>query len=77
METIYSWEPLFQAAVLETDDGKLPKLIEEARTAINLRFRELGLDGNNPAEQHALQKALDGLKILQEERCQAADLNKP
>ncbi len=74
--TNYAWERLYQAAILETDNAKLPQLIERARTTINARLGELALNGDNSAEQQAMELALQALKIVQRERCQAADSSK-
>ena len=75
MNMKYAWEPSYQAVVLETDDGKLPKLIEETRSALNLRLQELS-NGAGPEERLAVEQALRALKVLLQERCQAADFNK-
>ena len=74
MEANYAWEQLYKAAVLETDNGKLPQLIDQARTAINARVRELSLDGNNPSELQALEQALQALKVVHQERCSGSGL---
>jgi hypothetical protein len=76
MNSPYGWEPLYRSAVLETDDVKLRNLIDEARMAINVRFRELVLDGFNAEERQAIEHALHGLKVLREERCQPSVANK-
>ena len=74
METNHTWEQLYKAAVLETDNGKLPQLIDQARTAINARVKELSMDGNNPSELQALEQALQSLKVVHQERCSGSGL---
>jgi hypothetical protein len=76
VETTYAWELLYQAAILETDDTKLPKLLEQARGAIDFRLREVASNGDSPEEKQALEQALRALKVLRKERCHAADSSK-
>jgi hypothetical protein len=59
-------EPLYMAAVLETDDGNLPHRIAAARAAMDARLHRLGKNG--VGERLAIMSSLHGLKILREER---------
>ena len=68
-ETQYGWEEHYLAAILETDNTKLPEQIGKAHAAIASRQQELALNhGGTPDEQHALRDALKRLGILRKER---------
>ena|ERR1700730_7264581 len=59
MKADYVWEQLVKAAALETDDEKLPKLIQAAKAAIDDRLHELQSDnGGAPDERQAISDAL-------------------
>ena len=65
-ETLRSWRGLYNAALFETDESKLPLRIEEARQALIFRSRELfaaspNFDGEVEAVEDALY-ALHGLE---------------
>jgi hypothetical protein len=78
MRADYDWERAYIDAVLETDDSKLSNRIENARKAMNLRFRELVQIGGNAEQRQAITEAFQLLKTLREERIkspQAADVN--
>ena len=65
----YSWKKHYLAAVLETDNAKLPKRVDNAHAAIDRRRQELDSDhGGTPDEQLALNRALHGLTVLKKER---------
>ena len=65
----YSWKEHYLAAVLETDNAKLPKRVDNAHAAIDRRRQELDSDhGGTPDEQLALNRALHGLTVLKKER---------
>jgi len=57
------WQVLYQDAVFEFDDAKLPKRILEARCAIRERAEEIFTD---PSERHLLDNALQTLRTLEE-----------
>jgi len=58
---------LYDVAILETDDKKLPSCLE-ANAAVNNRFTEMQADRNSPPEElDAIADALHGLKVLQAE----------
>lgn len=61
-----SWKQHYQAALLETDPGKLPRRIADAHTAINLRIKELSSDPSCE-EYSSLVSALRFLCILEKE----------
>jgi hypothetical protein len=66
--TTFSWQHLYEAAILETNRGKLPRLIQSAHSAIHARLDQLGEDnGDSMAERQAIADALAGLRILREE----------
>jgi len=78
MRADYGWERAYRETILETDDSKLPGRIEDAKKAMNLRFRELVQIGGNAEERQAITEAFQSLKTLSEERItspQAADAN--
>ncbi|MGC2767745.1 MAG: hypothetical protein WB607_19720 [Candidatus Acidiferrum sp.] len=76
MKADHIWEELCEAAVLETDDKKLPNRLHAAKAAIDKRLEELQRnDGGTPVERQAMSKALAGLNLLRREletRSQAA-----
>ncbi len=64
----YVWEGLYEAAILETDDGKLQRRIQAAKGAIDTRLHEMQLDhGGTPEERQAITDALTGLNVLRRE----------
>jgi hypothetical protein len=76
MRVTYSWEKLYEAAVLETDGEKLHDLIHAAKAAIDSRLEDMqSHHDENPEERHAMMDALHGLMVLRSEL--EAALNKP
>src|ERR1700737_326386 len=68
MKADYVWKELYKAAVLETDDEKLHKRIQEAMNAINARTHKLQSDhGGASDERQAISDALAGLNVLRAE----------
>jgi len=68
MDAEYGWQPLYLAAVLETDWSKIEQKIREAENGMRARLYEFSLDhGGTPEENQAIAKALDRLSILQKE----------
>jgi hypothetical protein len=68
MRSEYVWEGVYKAALVETDDGKLPNRIQAAKVAIDNRLYELQMDhGDIPEERQALSDALVGLRSLRRE----------
>jgi hypothetical protein len=66
MQTV--WRELYRNAFVETDDRKLPNLIQVAKAAIYDRIHELLMDhGGTPEERQAISDALAGLNILRRE----------
>lgn len=69
MNRTYDWQQPYEAAILETDRSRLPKLIAEAQAAIDARLEALrshsdvradGLD----EEKQAIADAQAGIRIL-------------
>jgi hypothetical protein len=68
MKAHYVWEESYQAAILETDDKKLPNRLQAAKAAIDNRIHELQADhGGTPEEWQAITDALGGLNVLRRE----------
>jgi hypothetical protein len=68
MKTDYAWNEPYRAAILETDDAKLPNRLKTAKTAIDARLHELQSDhGGTPEERQAISDALAGLTGLRRE----------
>lgn len=77
MNSTYDWQRPYEAAILETDRSRLPKLIAEAQAAIDARVEALrarsnghsdgkangGFDGFGE-EQQAIADARAGIQIL-------------
>jgi hypothetical protein len=59
------WQVLYQDAILEFDNAKLPKRISQARTAIYDRAEEILTDSSG-SERQLLTNALQTLQILEE-----------
>jgi len=57
------WRVLYQDALLEFDNAKLPKRILQARSAIRERAQENLAD---PSERQVLNNALRSLELLEE-----------
>ena len=66
MKPHYVWEESYEAAMLETDDKKLPNLLQAAKAAIDTRLHQLQFDGGSPEERQAITDALGGLNVLRE-----------
>jgi hypothetical protein len=59
---------LYQAAILETDDGKLAHRLPLVKAAIDTRLRELQMDHQGTLdERQAIRDALNGLDGLRRE----------
>ncbi|MGC2154245.1 MAG: hypothetical protein WA618_19555, partial [Terriglobales bacterium] len=76
MNGIYEWQRLYEAAILETDRSRLPRLITEAQAAIDARIEALRshsdgeIDGETyriAEEKQAIADALSGIRILKKE----------
>ena len=59
------WKPLYEAALVESDAGKLPERITIARSAILERIEE-SLKHSLPGEHRAMDDALRNLRRLAE-----------
>jgi hypothetical protein len=65
MKADYVWEGLYEAAILETDVGKLQHRVQAAKGAIDTRLHDMQLDhGGTPEERQAITNALSGLNVL-------------
>jgi len=60
-----AWQHLYEAAMLEVDDGLLPARIADARRAMHDRIEEV-LTNPSSDEHRALGDALRTLRILEE-----------
>jgi hypothetical protein len=59
MKADYVWEEVYTAAILETDDAKLPNRLRAAKAAIDSRLHEMQLDhGGTPEERRAITDAI-------------------
>ena len=68
MSANYVWQEPYQAAILETDDNKLPNSLQAAKAAIDNRLHDLQRDyGGTPEERQAISDALGGLTALRRE----------
>ena len=47
MTPSYDWDPLYAAAILETDRSKLKSRIDAAQAAIDRRLREMAADNGS------------------------------
>jgi hypothetical protein len=62
---VNAWKDLYVAALLESDEQKIPALIAQAERAIVDRARVLfGASGDNIEEEEALDDALYALRAL-------------
>lgn len=68
------WQMLYQEAVLEFDDAKLPGRISRARDAIYDRTKEILTD---PSERRRLDNALQTLQILEEMAARVQSAQEP
>jgi hypothetical protein len=62
------WTILFRAALRQQDPAKLPKLVEQARRAINDRALERGTKSTDTQEKEELEEALRQLTLLEQKR---------
>jgi hypothetical protein len=65
MKMNYSWNPLYTAAVLETDWSNMPERIRAVESAITNRLHEFSLDhGGTPDENQAMMDVVHRLAVL-------------
>jgi len=64
----YPWEAKYLAAILETDDTKLPERVADANSAISARLEIMKKESSTAEEQQAISKALGSLKRVIQER---------
>jgi len=67
----FTWLPLYEAAVLETDNSVLGTRILALDKALAERLRELALERPPSNEWFAIQDALRALAVLKQERLHA------
>jgi hypothetical protein len=68
MRADYVWDESYKAAILETDDKKLPNRLQAAKGAIDTRLHEMQMDhGGTPEERQAITDALAALNVLRRE----------
>jgi hypothetical protein len=58
------WQAQYEAALLESDDGKLPKCVAAAETAILSRLQVLAGKAEHGEERLAMTDALHALRFL-------------
>jgi hypothetical protein len=80
MRADYVWDEAYKAALLGTDDEKLPHCLRAAKAAIDKRLQEMQMDhGGTTEERQAISDALAALNVLRREleaRVQAAGSSK-
>jgi hypothetical protein len=69
MDRTYDWQQPYEAAILETDRTRLPRLIAEAQAAIDARLAALRPYSDSKAddldeEKQAIADAQAGIRIL-------------
>ena len=71
MDRTYDWQQPYEAAILETDRSRLPKLIMEAQAAIDVRLAALRSHSDSDGkadgldeEKQAIADAQAGIRIL-------------
>jgi hypothetical protein len=62
------WQPLYQAALLETNPEQLHHRVLRAEEAIFNRSQELLNSSNGEAERHAMDDAMRALRVIQVEK---------
>jgi hypothetical protein len=68
MYSPYAWQQFYRQAILETDRSRLPVLVRAARAAINVRVEQLRVAPEaSDTERQAIEDALAGLRILEQE----------
>jgi hypothetical protein len=73
MKADYAWNEPYLAAILKTDDAKLPNRLKTAKAAIDARLHELQSDpGGTPEERQAINNALAALYVLRKEEEQGS-----
>ena len=73
MKADYVWDDSYKAAILETDDKKLPNCVQAAQAALDARLCEWQLDhGGTPEERKAI-SALSSLSVIRREFDQRFD----
>jgi hypothetical protein len=73
VKAAYVWEELYKAAILETDDTKLPNCVQAAKAAIDARLYEWLDHGGTPEERQAISDALSSLSVIRREFDQRFD----
>jgi len=62
------WTIYFRAALRQQDPAQIPKLVEQARRAINERVLERGTKGPDAREREELDEALRQLTLHESKR---------
>jgi hypothetical protein len=60
----HSWREAYEAALIESDPGKLIGRIEYALNALERRYADWGCNPGTPAELSAIQKCICALQRL-------------
>jgi hypothetical protein len=64
----YSWKDLYTAAILETDNQRLPELIRLAEESIAFRLISLTGRQEDEADLREIKAALESLEVLKHKR---------
>jgi IS5 family transposase len=67
MNRSYGWQRFYEAAILETNRSKLPRLIATVQAAIDARLAQLKSQQDSSEERQAIADALVGLNLLRQE----------
>ena len=68
MREKYDWEEIYEGAVLETDDRKLPTRLQAAKSVVGSRLQKLqGGHTGTIEERKATYRALQHLDLLERE----------
>ena len=73
----YSWKDLYKAAILETDNQRLPELVRLAEESIALRLISLTGREKDEADLREIKAALETLEVLKEKRLSERQIPHP
>lgn len=75
LKSMSTWQELYLAAILETDDTNLLDRIHAVRQAIAERLRDISRSSNGASEveRNDIADAMEALRALAKERAVAAD----
>ena len=68
MDAKYSWQKLYETAVLETNWSNIEQKIQEADNGLRARLHEFSMNhGGTPEENRAIEDALNSLNVLRKD----------